>query len=124
MSLSHLNFFFSGTKGFIIVFLLDLGFEALLSAIFVCARKTQSEIRMRDNNSSPVYRDESIYMKIFIPARRASPVATAETSAKRAGPPSRAWSCNRKVENIYNLYSKRDSPENRAGPVNRASTSM
>ena len=39
----------------------------------------------------------------FVPASRASPVARAGISSKRAGPASRAESCNRKDENTYNL---------------------
>ena len=89
--------------------------------IFACRKKDWAEhacIWQFRVNSSPDWRDESNYMRIFSPAKRAGPVANAGTPEKRAGPPNRANSCNRKVENTYKLYSKR------ASPVSRGSASM
>ena len=67
--------------------------------------KLYSETRMRYNVSSPVWGGggESSYMRIFSPANRASLVAKSEIRSKWAGTASRAKSCNRNVENTYDL---------------------
>ena len=89
--------------------------STVLYAIFVCTWKLYSERRMRYNVSSPVWQSESYYMRIFSPAKRASPVERGEIPLEWAG---RADSCNREVENSYDLYT------NGTSPISRASTSM